>query len=227
MPDMKLHRDNGLRVAVVTSLEDPLGIGRILVKYPCLEDKTSDYARLVVPMAGPERGTFFRPEVGDEVLVAFEHGEPRRPFILGSLWSTVDVPPLEQGKKKENDLRVTVSRSGHIFNFDDTPGKEKIELIDKDKKRRVVIACAEKKIRVICDDGDVEVFAKSGAVKVEAKNVEVKAQESAKVEATDVEVKAKSGVKVEGMTVEVKAKGSMTLEAGGPMTIKGATVAIN
>ncbi|MCP4654023.1 MAG: phage tail protein [bacterium] len=224
---MKLHRDNGVVIGVVVDLEDPLGIGRILVQYPYLEEKYSEYARLVVPMAGPERGTFFRPEIDDEVLVAFERGEPRRPYILGSLWSTVDVPPLEQGKKKENDLRVTVSRSGHIFSLDDTPDKEKIEIIDKDDKRRVVIDCAEKKIQVICDDGDIEVFAKSGTVKVEAKNVEVKAQESAKVEATDVEVKAKSSVKVEGMTVEVKAKGSMTLEAGGPMTIKGATVAIN
>ena len=66
---------NGIVVGIVTDLEDPDGLGRVQLTYPHLEDQKSQWARLVSPMAGAERGTFFRPEVEDEVLVAFEHGD--------------------------------------------------------------------------------------------------------------------------------------------------------
>jgi uncharacterized protein involved in type VI secretion and phage assembly len=188
---------NGLVIGTVVDLDDPERIGRIKVQYPHLNDEQSDWARLVTPMAGNDRGCFFRPEKGDEVLVAFEHGEPRRPHIVGSLWSTVDKPPADDGQPTDNNWRFIKSRSGHVIKLDDTQGKEKIEFIDKDQQRRVVIDSANRKIQVICDQGDVEITAKAGSVKVEA------------------------------MTVEVKASANMTLEATGTMTIKGATVNIN
>jgi uncharacterized protein involved in type VI secretion and phage assembly len=188
---------NGLVIGTVVDLDDPERIGRIKVQYPHLNDEQSDWARLVTPMAGNDRGCFFRPEKGDEVLVAFEHGEPRRPHIVGSLWSTVDKPPADDGQPTDNNWRFIKSRSGHVIKLDDTQGKEKIEFIDKDQQRRVVIDSANRKIQVICDQGDVEISAKAGSVKVEA------------------------------MTVEVKASANMTLEATGTMTIKGATVNIN
>ena len=188
---------NGLVIGTVVDLDDPERIGRIKVQYPHLNDEQSDWARLVTPMAGNDRGCFFRPEKGDEVLVAFEHGEPRRPYIVGSVWSTVDKPPADDGQATQNNWRFIKSRSGHVIKFDDTQGKEKIELIDKDEQRRVVIDSANKKIQVICDQGDVEVTAKSGSVTIDA------------------------------MTVDVKASANMTLQATGTMTIKGATVNIN
>jgi uncharacterized protein involved in type VI secretion and phage assembly len=188
---------NGMVIGTVVDLDDPERIGRIKVQYPHLNDEQSDWARLVTPMAGNDRGCFFRPEKGDEVLVAFEHGEPRRPHIVGSLWSTVDKPPADDGQATENNWRFIKSRSGHVIKLDDTQGKEKIELIDKDQQRRVVIDSANRKIQVICDQGDVEVTAKSGSVTIDA------------------------------MTVEVKASANMTLQATGTMTIKGATVNIN
>jgi len=129
--------------------------------------------------------------------VAFELGDVRRPYILGSLWSTTDTPPPDDGQAKQNNWRFIKSRSGHIVKLDDTSGKEKIEIIGSDGKRQIVFDIANQKIQVTCDSGDVEVSAAAGSVKVDA------------------------------TTVEIKASGNMTLQASGSMTIKGATVAIN
>jgi uncharacterized protein involved in type VI secretion and phage assembly len=195
---MKERSDsNGIVIGIVTDLEDPAGIGRIRVRYPHLDDQVSDWARLAMPMAGPERGTFFRPEKDDEVLIGFEHGAARRPYVLGSLWSTTDKPPPDDGDAKKNNWRFIKSRSGHILLFDDTEGKERILLIDKDSKRQVLIDSANSKIQVLCDQGDVEVKA-SGKVTIEG-----------------------------GSDVTVKAGGNLNLEATGTVTIKGSTVNIN
>jgi uncharacterized protein involved in type VI secretion and phage assembly len=74
-------------------------------------------------MAGPSRGQFYSPEVGDEALVAFEHGDFDHPFVVGFLWNGVDQPPESDRKK-----RVIVSVSGHRITLDDSPGGEKIEI---------------------------------------------------------------------------------------------------
>ena len=175
---------NGIVIGLVIDLEDEENIGRVKVKYPHLEDQPSDWARLAAPMAGNNRGAFFRPEVGDEVLVAFEHGEPRRPYIIGALWSKVDLPPTDDGNVRQNNWRFIKSRCGHIVLLDDTQGKEKIVFVDKDNLRKVVIDSANSKIQVICDQGDVEVKASKGDVKIEAINVSVKATAELKLEAT-------------------------------------------
>ncbi len=194
---MPKGQDNSILIGEVTDLNDPENLGRVKVKFPTLENQVSDWAPLVCVMAGSGRGVFFRPEKGDKVLVAFEHGEPTRPYILGGLWSQADPPPEDDGQPDKNNWRFIQSRSGHRIILDDTQGGEKIVIIDKDNTRKVVIDSANQKIQVICDSGDVEVKASTGSVKVEAQ------------------------------TVELKATGNMTLEATGTMTIKGATVNIN
>ena len=188
---------NGIVIGLVKDLADPENLGRVRVTFPHLGDQQSDWARLVTQMAGKDRGMFFRPEVNDEVLVAFELGDVRRPYILGSLWSTEDTPPPDDGQATENNWRFIKSRNGHIVKLDDTNGSEKIEVIGSDGARRIVFDIAGKKIQVTCDSGDIEISATAGTVKVDAK------------------------------TVEIKASNSMTLEAGSTMTIKGATVNIN
>jgi uncharacterized protein involved in type VI secretion and phage assembly len=83
----------GVQVAVVTQNEDPDGLGRVRVKYPELGEETEGWwARLVGPGAGRDRGLMMTPGVGDEVLVAFEHGDVRRPLVIGGLWNGEDTP---------------------------------------------------------------------------------------------------------------------------------------
>jgi uncharacterized protein involved in type VI secretion and phage assembly len=216
-------RSNGIVIGLVSDLDDPLSLGRVKVKYPHLEDQESDWARLATPMAGPKRGTFFRPEVEDEVLVGFEHGDPRRPYILGSLWSQVDQPPPDDGQKEQNNWRFIQSRSGHIFKLDDTQGKEKIEILSKGGHQvRLDDTPGSQKIEIIANGGQkvvidttgdqIQILCSTGQVKVEALNVDVKATGSVNLEATG--------------TMSLKAA-SMSVEATGNLTLKGGVVMIN
>lgn len=202
---MARNGNNGIVIGEVCDLEDPLDLARIRVTYPHLGGVKSDWAKLVTPMAGKERGIFFRPEVGDEVLVAFELNDSERPYVLGALWSQEDPPPPNEGSAKDNNWRFIRSRSGHVIKLDDKQGQERIEIIDKDEKRRIVIDCGGSKIQITADDGDIEINAGAGNVKVEAaKNVDITAS-------TEVNIKAKN----------------ITLDASGVLTLKGGTVNIN
>jgi len=78
-------------------------------------------ARVATLMAGDGRGSFFMPEVGDEVVVGFELGNIDRPVILGALWSDQDKPPQQADTSATNHVRTIVSRAGHEITFDDSP----------------------------------------------------------------------------------------------------------
>lgn len=91
-------------------------------------DAPSAPARLATPMAGNDRGMFFMPEVGDEVVVGFELGDVNRPVVLGSLWNDRAQPPAQADTAPSNNVRTIVSRAGHEITLDDTPGAGGIEI---------------------------------------------------------------------------------------------------
>jgi uncharacterized protein involved in type VI secretion and phage assembly len=192
-----VQRENGIVIGIVESLDDDEDLGRIKVRYPHLDGKVSEWARLATPMGGKDRGLFFRPEKEDEVLVAHEQGEFTRPYIVGSLWSKVDPPPADDGKKVDNNWRFFRSRAGHLLKFDDTAGAERIEIAGSGGKHTMTIDVSGEKIEIRCSSGDVTVAAPAGTVTLDAK------------------------------AVQIKAKTTLSLEAGGALTIKGSTVGIN
>src|SRR5262249_31975054 len=101
----KKRRINGVAGALVTDNHDPQGVGRVKVKFPWLSDATeSDWTKIVTFMAGQERGAVFLPEVNDEVLVGFEHGDINFPYVLGGLWNTQAQPP-EKNEDGQNNIR--------------------------------------------------------------------------------------------------------------------------
>ena len=87
----------GVYPALVSDIVDPDGQGRVKVKLPWSPDTGSNHyeawARLAVPMAGSNRGTWLIPDVNDEVLVAFEAGNATRPYVVGALWNGQDAGP--------------------------------------------------------------------------------------------------------------------------------------
>jgi len=181
-----MKRENGIVIGIVSDLDDPDKLGRVRVKFPYLNDQLSDWARVANPMAGKNRGVYFVPEPEDEVLVAFECGDPRRPYVVGSLWSTEDPPPKTDGDAPNNNWRFIQSRSGHILKFDDTKGGERIEIIDKDGGQKIVIDTVNRKIEIECG-GDIS----------------VKATGNLKLESADMTLKANGTMTISGSTVNI------------------------
>jgi uncharacterized protein involved in type VI secretion and phage assembly len=84
---------NSVVVGVVTQNQDPDGLGRVRVKYPALGDQTEGWwARVATPSAGKNRGLLMLPVVGEEVVIAFEHDDVRKPYVLGSVWNGQGKP---------------------------------------------------------------------------------------------------------------------------------------
>ena len=161
---------------------DPKTLGRCRVKFPHLMDTESDWCSVVSPMGGPDRGIVMLPEVGDHVLVGFEHDDPLHGFVLGSIWDRNQKIPAGDSQPQENNLRFIRSRSGHVVRLDDTPGKEKIEIIDKSMEQSVVIDSAAKTTRVTTKSGNISVQAVSGKVDVTASDITIKSSGSLTIE---------------------------------------------
>ncbi|RPI77310.1 MAG: phage tail protein [Desulfobacteraceae bacterium] len=197
------NRMYGVVVGVVTNNKDEDGLGRVKVKIPRLSgDDESHWARVVSFMAGKERGAFFLPEVDDEVLVAFEHGDLALPYVIGALWNGTDVPP-ETNSDGENNVRVIQSRSGHIIRLNDKEGEETIEITDKTEKNSIVISTKDNKI-TITSDKDIELSAKNGKISLDAKDVEIKSSAGTKLEASaDLDLKASGNNTIKGATVNI------------------------
>jgi uncharacterized protein involved in type VI secretion and phage assembly len=211
-----LTRWPGVVTAVVTNTDDPQNWGRVKVKFPWMsEDAESDWARLAGPGGGPEAGFYAVPEVDDEVLVAFEHGDFSRPYILGGLWNGQhDIPPTAAAAQGERPLvRTWHSRTGHALTMHDD-ADDKVELktaaghtITLDDAGSKIEIKSKNGITITLDDG-------SNKLTIEGSN--------------DVEVKAGTNMTLEaGGNMNVKANGNMSLEANGPVNVSGATVNLN
>jgi len=193
----------GVVVGVVTNTQDPAGLGRVKVKFPWLsESEESSWARVATPMAGKGRGFYFLPEVEDEVLLAFEHGDARFPYVLGALWNGQDKPP-ENNENGENNIRSIKSRSGHVIRLNDTDGEEKIEIIDKSGKNTIVIDTAKNTIN-LTSEKDITLSASKGTIKLDAQKIEIKSSADTKIEAgAGMDVKATATMNVKGATVNI------------------------
>jgi len=118
--------------ALVSDVKDPDGQGRVKITLPWSPDtgngKYEAWARLATMMGGKNRGSWFIPDRNDEVLVAFEAGDPRRPYVVGGLWNGSDSPPASMDDKGKNDKKVLRSRNGVKVTLDDTQGQESMVL---------------------------------------------------------------------------------------------------
>jgi phage protein D/phage baseplate assembly protein gpV len=221
----------GVVPAIVEDLQDPDDSGRVRLRFPWMDEKfKSAWARVAHVGAGKNRGFLILPEVGDEVLVAFEQGDVRRPYVIAGLYNGVDTvtpPPssLLDGSSHAVNKRMFRSREGHLLVFDDTGKTSGIALTTADGKIEIKLDETAKKIE-IKSSGDIVVKA-DGSISFEAtKSFTLKAQEvliegqtKATVKAQQVSVEADVGAKVKGATVSV--------EGSGPVTIKGAQVSLN
>ncbi|MGH3922509.1 MAG: phage baseplate assembly protein V [Pseudonocardiaceae bacterium] len=193
----------GVAIGIVTNNKDPDGLGRVKLKLPWMSDDVeSNWARIATPMAGRGRGAYFLPEVDDEVLVAFEHGSPEFPYVLGGLWNGKDKPP-ETNSDGKNDVRVIKSRSGHVIRLTDTRGSEQIEIIDKSTKNSIVISTKDNKITITAD-ADVVIQATNGKLQLSGTGVEITSQADVKIEAkSSLALKSNAQLNIKGRIVNI------------------------
>ena len=209
---------HGLQVGVVTALaDDPGKEHRIRVKVPLAGmDEQGIWARVATLDAGDQRGTLFRPELDDEVVVGFFHADPAHPVVLGMLHSSAKAPPIEP--TAGNDEKGYVSRSKIALKFDD---KKKVAILETPGGNRLTLSDDQKGILLEDQNGNSIELGSGGIVLTSSKKaVTLKAKTDLKVEALNAEIKASSGVKVKG-------SGTAEISSSGKLTVKGSIVMIN
>ena len=175
----------GVFTALVTDIRDPENLGRVRIVLPWMPDTNSAryevWARLATMMAGDNRGSWFVPEVNDEVLVAFENGDARRPFVIGALWNGKDKPPASMDAAGRNDKKVLRSRNGVKITLDDQNGQEKL----------ILETPGGQTITLKDGPGAIEIEDSNGNwIKLETAGITVDAAIKVTVNATQVEVAA-------------------------------------
>ncbi|HEX2095267.1 MAG TPA: phage baseplate assembly protein V [Longimicrobiaceae bacterium] len=194
----------GCVTAEVTANEDPKKLGRVRVRYRWQDKgKQTGWIRVAVAHGGNGRGTIFTPEVGDEVLVGFEHGDPERPYVLGSLWNGKDLAP------QIPEVKRIITRSGNTIQMTDTAGKEVVEIFSAEGKCLLQLASdvGGTPTLTIHSEGDVSIEAK-GEIRLScARLVEKVSGDAAR------EVGGDATLKVSGKLTE-KAGGDVAVAAG-------------
>lgn len=183
-PDGAVPGYFGVYPALVTDLVDPRGLGRVQVRFPWLgtegDRDVRSWATLCSPYADDDQGLEILPEVGSQVVVAFEAGNLRRPYVLGAAWNGKEKLP--QRPESSNNIRVLKTRSKSKLEFDDTPGASKITLNTNGGHK------------VVLDDGATELTIQHSGGSVISINlvgiIKIKSNLSVQVEATTVQVTA-------------------------------------
>lgn len=200
----------GLVEAIVVDNVDPEQLGRVKVKFPILPDSPESYwARLVMPMAGKKRGWMTIPEVDDEVLCAFVHGDFNHVVVLGGLHNGVDLPPYanEDGK---NDLRVFQSRSGHRLTFDDKVDAERIELVVHNEEIKIIWDSANKALSFYC-----------------GQDITIEAGNKISIKCADFVLDASRSVSMKALSTTVEAATSCDVSGGSQLTLVAPLIKIN
>ncbi|MCA9537810.1 MAG: hypothetical protein KC620_02915, partial [Myxococcales bacterium] len=155
----------------------------IKVRFPWLDDRVeSHWARVVCFYAGPDRGGYIMPEVGDEVLLMFERDDPSAAYVVGSLWNGEDTIPGPGNPDGENNTKWWQSRCGHKFIFEDKEGAEKITLVDKSGNLKIVIDVPQDRITMEATTGDIFFKAPAGPINIESKTMTIQASNSSTVQ---------------------------------------------
>ncbi len=204
-PEKRLQPSETLLVGIVTDNQDPEALGRVKVKFPTLTEKdTSDWARVVALGAGKNRGFDCLPEIDDEVLVGFEHGDIHRPYVIGGVWNGKDAPPekvRDSVTKRGVRLRTFTTRVGHTLQF-----------IDEDKLTSKTGIRLETKYghRIYLNDSQKRILIKTrGGHTIEMDDI-----------TRSISVQSKGNLSLDAV-------GNIDISAKGVITVKGAMIRLN
>jgi len=175
----------GVYPGLVSDLKDPDGQGRVKVTLPWSPDpsgaKYEAWARLATMMGGSNRGTWFIPDVNDEVLLAFEGGDVRRPYVVGALWNGSDKPPDSMDDAGTNNRKVVRSRNGVKVTLDDQSGREQM-ILETPGGQKVTLKDGPGTVEIVDSNGN--------SIKLEPSGITVNASSRVTVKASTVAVSA-------------------------------------
>jgi uncharacterized protein involved in type VI secretion and phage assembly len=202
-------------------------------------------------MAGAQRGFMYLPEINDEVLVAFEHGDVHRPYVVGVLWSSTDQPPKKNSEATASgkvNQRVLKTRAGHLIILDDKQGEEQISITsksghtvilnDKSGAESITIQDKTKNNKMVIDStknsltidvaGDFAVTAKGKITLQSTMDMTLDSKAQAKFNSMGpLNIESKAPAALKGVKVDVMGNTMVSIN-GGPMTqIQGGIVKIN
>jgi len=222
---MEGERIEGIVLGIVTNNQDPERVGRVKIKFPWLTDSDESYwARVATLMAGKDRGAFFLPEVGDEVLVAFDHGDINYPYVIGALWNGVDTPP-ETNADGKNNIRKIKSRSGHEIIFDDNDEQKKEKIVIHTKAGHTIIlddSAGEEKIEIKDKTGNNSIMIDS------VQNaITISSQMKLSIKAQDIEMESGGMMSIKAQIMKIESGGMMNIKSGAILNIQGTLVKIN
>jgi len=184
-PSERMRRWFGVYPALVSDIKDPEGQGRVKVRLPWSPDAEGGqyeaWARLATLMAGNNRGSWFVPDENDEVLVAFEAGDPRRPYVVGMLWNGADAPPESMDGAGNNFKKVIRSRNGVKLTLDDADGTEQF-ILETPGGQKVTLKDGPGSVRI--EDGN------GNSIRLESAGITVTAAAKVTVNASTVEISA-------------------------------------
>ena len=232
-------RIQGIVLGLITNNEDPDGQCRVKIEFPWLDEKVeSDWAPIATLGGGNKRGFQWLPAVGDQALVAFEHGDIHRPYVIGTIWSEKDLPPSSNADLTGPDGTVdkiqVKSREGQTLTIDDTSGKRSIGLSNPDDDSKITINHDDQTVEIL-SNGDIKITGSKGKITVTGSELEVKSSGNLTIEASaNVDIKAGANLSLTG-GVQANFEGQITaikgvqtkLEASAMAEIKGPLVKIN
>ncbi len=245
--EARASRIYGVVPAVVVNNKDPEKKGRCKVAMKWLSDKAddeTDWVRISTLMAGKERGSWFIPEVEDEVLIAFEHGDIHKPYIIGSLWQKVDMPPIADDLCKET-AEDNARGAGEIVKFkspDNSPyptkekdrnenGKNDIRFIRSRSGHMVMFDDTKGEERITIIDKThkhrISIYSKTKKIVLTSEDGDIEMyapKGTIYMEAKNIEAIAEKAMKLESKdTFDAFSKGKMKVETKATMDLLSAS----
>ena len=231
---------SGIALAKITNIKDPKNLGRVKCAYITSDKDAGETGWLycITPFGGDQYGSFFHPNVGNIVAIAYENGDIHRPFVIGCLWVKDAKPPLKVTNGKNEEYKLITPNKSYV-DFSDTKGKEKITVATP-KNRTVVLDDENQLIEVSDGKNTISMNGKTGEVALTCdKKLTIKVGSGVTITCdgntggvtikTNKEIKldsAQIAAKASG-TAEVSSSGALTLKASGVTTVKGSMTKIN
>ena len=212
---------------IVTDNNDPEMGGRVKVKFNTATlGEDTDWARCAAPHAGGDHSFYIIPEIGDEVVVAFEDNDPSQPIVLGSIFNS-SAPPDSEHVNSENEKKLLTTKSGNMISICDTSGGEEIAIATAGTKSQIVMKAGSSPSITVKSDGDITLEGKNITIKASGK-IDMSADKSIEQNATGKMVLgSKQGSEMKAPKVEVKADTTLDLSGSATVTVKGGVIKLN